>query len=217
MKKLFIALAALFIISQLNAQKTSLPPKSGDILITPGVGVGPLKLGMSEAAAYKVLGGDITWKSYKEEMKVFKSYGESNFAIDSIAQFILGFDSCAAYAGDLSAVMPVYSLYFKDHKLNYITVTSYGKPANKVKNVVLKNGIRFYNSMASCAAKMKSKYLAVRYEGYDGDHIYYQEGLEFTYDKKQLTTIGVFKPTPNFIQKMKDKSYDLQQEFGDVE
>ncbi len=217
MKKLIIVLAAFFTVSGLNAQKTTIPVKSGDILITPGIGVGSLKLGMNEAAAYKILKGDITWKNYKDEMKVFKSYGESNFAIDSIAQFILGFDSCAAYGGDLSEVMPVYSLYFDNHKLNYITVTSYGKPANLAKRVVLKNGIRFYDSMASCGAKMKSKYLAVRYEGYDGDHIYYKEGLEFTYDKKKLTTIGVFKPTPDFIQKMKNKSYDLQQEFGDVE
>lgn len=212
-----ISIAAFFMLSGIHAQKTGLAPRSTDILITPGVGVGPLKLGMSESAAYKVLGGNITWKNYKEEMKTFKSYGESNFAIDSIAQFILGFDSCAAYGGDLSAVMPVYSLYFNEHKLNYITLTSYGRPANKVKNVVLKNGIRFYNSMASCGAKMKSKYLAVRYEGYDGDHIYYKEGLEFTYDKKQLTTIGVFTPTPGFIEKMKNKRYDLQQEFKDVE
>ena len=212
-----ISIAAFFMLSGIHAQKTGLAPRSTDILITPGVGVGPLKLGMSESAAYKVLGGNITWKNYKEEMRTFKSYGESNFSIDSISQFILGFDSCAKYDTDLSDKMPVYSLYFEDHKLNYITVTSYGKPNNTVKKVVLKNGIRFYNSMASCGTKMKTKYLAVRYEGYDGDHIYYQEGLEFTYDKKQLTTIGVFKPTPNFIQKMKDKSYDLQQEFGDVE
>ena len=103
-----------------HAQKTTIPVKSGDILITPGIGVGSLKLGMNEAAAYKILKGDITWKNYKDEMKVFKSYGESNFAIDSIAQFILGFDSCAAYGGDLSEVMPVYSLYFDNHKLNIL-------------------------------------------------------------------------------------------------
>jgi hypothetical protein len=190
--------------------------KPGDIIITSGVGIGPLKLGMSEREAYKVLKGDITWMGYKEKMKVFKNYG-NYFSIDSIAQFVLGFDSCASYANKLPVALPVYSVFFKEHKLIYITVTSYGVTPALAKKIVLKNGIRFYNSMAACAAKMKSKYLAIRYDGYDGDHIYYKEGLEFTYDNKKLTTIGIFTPTVNFLQNIADKSYDLLQEFGDME
>ncbi len=190
--------------------------KPGDIVITPGVGIGPLKLGMSESEAYKVLKGDITWMNYKEKMKVFKSYN-SNFSIDSVTQFVMGFDSCASYNNNLPNSLPVFSLFFLEHKLNYIMVTSYSAPKALIKRVVLKNGIRFYNSMASCMAKMKSKYLSIRYDDYDGDHIYYKEGLEFTYDKKKFTALGVFTPTPNFLQRIADKSYDLKQEFGDVE
>jgi hypothetical protein len=190
--------------------------KPGDIVITPGVGIGPLKLGMSESEAYKVLKGDITWMGYKEKMKVFKGYG-GHFSIDSITQFVLGFDSCASYDHKLPNGLPVFALYFSAHKLNYIMVTSYSAPKALIKRVVLKNGIRFNSSMADCMAKMKTKYLPIRYDGYDGDHIYYKEGLEFTYDNKKFTALGVFTPTPNFLQRMKDKSYDLQQEFIDVE
>jgi hypothetical protein len=58
-------------------------------------------------------------------MRTFKSYG-NNFSIDSIPQFIIGFDSAASYSGSLPENWPIYSLYFKEHHLNYITVTTYG-------------------------------------------------------------------------------------------
>jgi hypothetical protein len=208
-------LITLLLAAAITVTGYSQAAKPGDIVITPGVGVGTLKLGMSEAAAYKVLKGDLTWKSYKEEMNIFKGYG-SNFSIDSIPQFVLGFDSCAAYGNKLPAALPVYSLYFSAHKLIYITVTTYGVPEAQAKKVVLKNGIRFFGSMAACTAKMKSKYLKVRYEGYDGDHVYYNEGLEFTYDNKKLTTIGVFTPTPDFVQKMTDKSAGTLKDFEEA-
>jgi hypothetical protein len=216
MKKIIFFIGAIMYLFSALAQTSRPVVNPNDIIITPGVGVGALKLGMNENEAFYILKGDITWKGYKEEMQVFKSYGD-HFAIDSIVQFVLGFDSCAAYASDLSNVMPVYSLYFREHKLNFITVTSYGKPANTAKRVVLKNGIRFNQPMATCMAKMKTKFMAVRYDGYDGDHIYYKEGLEFTYDGKKLTTIGVFTPVANFPQRIADKSYDLKQEFEDID
>jgi hypothetical protein len=206
----------LFLATALAATGWAQTIKPGDIVITPGVGVGPLKLGMSEAEAYKVLKGDITWMNYKQKMKVFKSYND-NYSIDSVTQFVLGFDSCASYNNKLPDGLPVFSLFFLNHKLNYIMVTSYSAPKGLIKRVVLKNGIRFYNSMAVCMAKMKSKYLAIRFDHYDGDHIYYKEGLEFTYEKKKFTALGVFTPTPDFLQKIADKSYGLKQEFEDAE
>jgi hypothetical protein len=190
--------------------------KPSDIVITPGVGIGPLKLGMSETEAYNILKGDITWMGYKGKMKAFKDYG-NQFSLDSMTQFVLGFDSCASYNDNLPDGLPVFALYFSAHKLNYIMVTSYGKSKALAKRVVLKNGLRFYQSMASCISRMKSKYLSVRYEGYDGTHIYYKEGLEFTYDNKKFTALGVFTPTPNFLQRIADRSYDIQQEFSDVQ
>lgn len=216
MRIINITYLLLFVHLFCHAQKTTVASKTNDIVITPGVGIGALKLGMSEAAAYSVLKGEITWKSYKEEMTTFKSFG-AKFAIDSIVQFVIGFDSCASYAGDLPNKMPVYSMYFKNHKLNFITVTSYGKPEALAKRVVITNGIRFYQSMAVCTSKMKTKYIPIQYEGYDGDYIYYKEGLEFTFDGKKLTTIGVFEATANFAQRIKDKSYDLRQEWEDTE
>ncbi len=190
--------------------------KTASLVITPGVGIGALKLGMSEQAAADLLGGDLSWKSYMGEMRSFKSYGD-HFSIDSIPQFVIGFDSAASYAGSLPKNWPVYSLYFLEHRLNYITVTTYGVEKDLAKKVVLKNGIRFFDDMNKCAAKMKTPYIPIRYDGYSGDHIYYKEGLEFTYDGNKLTTIGVFPFSADFKKWIAVGSATILQAFEESE
>ncbi|MEI7471292.1 MAG: hypothetical protein WCJ85_03470 [Chitinophagaceae bacterium] len=215
MKKAIIALCFLATQLQGSAQINKKMP-SAPLVITPGVGIGALKLGMSEKAAADLLGGNLTWKSYIGEMFAFKNYG-NNFAIDSIPQFVIGFDSAASFSGSLPAKWPVYSLYFKEHRLNYITVTTYGVDKALAKTVVLKNGIRFFDDMNKCIGKMKSPYLPIRYQGYDGDHIYYKEGLEFTYDGKKLTTIGVFSFAPQFLNWITRSSAAILQAYEEAE
>jgi hypothetical protein len=198
-----------FFIVALCAQTLQAQPKKpaavkpADIVVTPGVGIGALKLGMSESEAVKVLGGEPAWTGYAAEMNSFKQFSE-DFAIDSIIQFIIGFDSAAKY-NTISKKMPVYSLFFKAHRLNFITVTSYGSDAGLLKRIVMKNGLRFYDPMQRCMSKMNKNYLSIRYGSYDGDHIYYKEGVELTYEKKRLVTICIFPPTPDFKSLIAEK------------
>lgn len=179
------------------------------IVITPGVGVGKLKLGMNEKEAVAVLSGSVTWDSYKEQLKSFVEY---NTRVDSVMQFILGFDTCARYNSALPKNMPVFALYFKKHKLNFITITSYGADDEMIKRVKISNGLAYYNTMEECADKLGKDYINVTYSDYTGDLYYYKKGVELVFDENQLRSIGIFPPTPNFIKLQKQKSKQLQEE-----
>jgi hypothetical protein len=187
--------------------------KISDIVITPGVGVNNIKLGMSEKRVTAILGEGASWSSYKEQLKVFSADGTR---IDSVMQFVLGFDSCARYDTRLPDNMPVFALYFKAHKLNYITVTSYSASDEQLGAVKISNGLRFHTEMDLCEKKMGTDYVALGYGDYTGDHYYYKKGIEMVYDESKLTAIGIFPSTPGFKKMIAAKSEKLLKEAAAV-
>ncbi len=184
-----------------------------EIIITPGVGVGKLKLGMNEKEAVAILSGSVTWESYREQLKSFVDF---NTSVDSVMQFILGFDTCAKYNSTLPKNMPVFALYFKKHKLNFITITSYGADEEVVKKVKIKNGLAYYSTMEECVGKLGMDYINVTYSDYTGDLYYYKKGIELVFDENQLRSIGIFPATPNFIKLQIEKSKKLQEESDKI-
>lgn len=203
MKKIsLLALLALTVFS-ISAQ-------SQPIVITPGVGVNNIKLGMSEKQVTAILKGEPTGSSYADQLEAFKGY---DTRIDSVMQFVLGFDSCLRYDGDLPVSMPVFGLYFKKHKLNFITITSYSATDDHLKRVKLSNGLKFHDNMESCGKKLvKSPYIPLGYGDYSGDHYYYTLGLEMVYDENKLTAIGIYPVTKDFGAKIAENSERLQKE-----
>jgi hypothetical protein len=206
MKKLIL----LFLLSASIQTSTA---QNKPILITPGVGVNNIKLGMSEKQVTAILKGKPVGYTYAGQLEAFKGY---DTRIDSVMQFVLGFDSCIRYDSDLPVSMPVFGLYFKNHKLNFITVTSYSATDNHLEQVRLKNGIKFHDSMESCGIKLaKSPYIALGYGDYSGDHYYYTLGLEMVYDEDKLTAIGIYPITRDFPAKIAENSERLLKEASD--
>jgi hypothetical protein len=203
----------LFVLLLLTGSLYSFSQKMSDIVITPGVGVNNIKLGMSEKRVTAILGKGASWSSYKEQLKVFSSDGTR---VDSVMQFVLGFDSCARYDSRLPDNMPVFALYFKAHKLNYITVTSYSAPDEQLKAVKISNGLRFHTAMDLCQKKMGADYVALGYGDYTGDHYYYKQGVEMVYDENKLTAIGIFPATPGFKKLIAAKSEKILKEVEAV-
>ncbi len=205
MKKLFIAIMALLL------SVSSFSQKEGSVVITPGVGIGKLKLGMSEKQVFDILKGDISWESYDQALRKFMGWSPE---VDSVFQFVIGFDSTGTYGGDLPKSMPVYGIYFKNHQLNFITVSSYGTSDEQVKSVKLVNGLKFHDSMETCAKKMGKDFISLEYYAENkGDHYYYKEGLEFVYDENgKLVSIGIFKPMPNAKKQIAERSPVLRKQ-----
>ena len=180
------------------------------IVITPGVGVNNIKLGMSEKQVTAILKGDPRGYTYDEQLEAFSGY---DTRIDSVMQFVLGFDSCIRYDGDLPVSMPVFGLYFKKHKLNFITVTSYSASDKQLELVKINNGIRFHDGMEDCGQKLaKYPYQSLGYGDYSGDHYYYTLGLEMVYDENKLTAIGIYPIIKDFKAQIAAKSEKLLEE-----
>jgi hypothetical protein len=184
-----------------------------DLLVKPGQGCGDIKLGMTEKEVIKLLNFEFTEKNYEEEMKDFKSSG-INFHIDSIIQFVLGFDKCLTTKNSFLEASPIYLLYFKDNKLNFIGITSYSVDEKIMKSVFLDKKIRFHQSQESCTKILGDKYLPISYGDYTGDHLYYERGLEMTYDENKLTFIGIFTPDPRIPEMINEKRKKLQEQFN---
>lgn len=169
-----------------------------------------IKLGMSQKQVLALLKGDPRGYSYEDQLSAFASDGTR---IDSVMQFVLGFDTCIRYDGDLPPKMPVFGLYFLKDKLNFITVTSYSANDEQLKLVKLKNGLKFHDSMEDCGNKLaKSEYLNLGYGDYSGDHYYYTLGLEMVYDEGRLTAIGIYPVTKDFKARIAAKSEQLLKE-----
>lgn len=206
MKKIFLGLLALLFCFAAYSQ-------NGDkILLKPGTGVNDLKLGMSVKEALEVLKGEPTWYSYEQQLADFTSDGSR---IDSIMQFVLGFDSCVRYSGSLPENMPVFSLYFKGGVLNFITVTSYSASDEHLKAVEIDGGLHFHDNQADCMEKLKKHpYLELAYGDYSGDHYYYTLGLEMVYDENMLTAIGIYPVTKDYKERIAARSKELLKQAG---
>ncbi len=201
MKNIIIVLTVLFFSAALQAQKP--------IVVTPGVGVNDLKLGMTADEALKVLGGEISWTNYQQQVDDFISY---EARIDSVMQFILGFDSCGRFEKQPPESAPVFALYFNKGRLNFITVSSYTASEEQLKLVQLSNGLKFHDAMDVCVRIMGDKYVPVGYGDYNGDYYHYEDGVEMVYDENRLTSIGIFPKTPDFIKLLVEKSKQLREE-----
>lgn len=182
---------------------------SQDIIITPGVGVGNLKLGMSEKEALEILQEEPVWSSYDQQMEKFVGW---DIAVDSTVQFIMGFDSCARFENEAPKTMPVFALYFKNHKLNFITVSSYIGDDDLAKRVKFSNGITYYNDMDACVKKFGKDYLNISPGDNTADMFYYKKGLELVIDGNELRSVGIYPAQPTFKKQIADNSERLQRE-----
>ncbi len=205
MKKISLFFLLAFTVLSVSAQKEP-------IVITPGVGVNNIKLGMSEKQVTAILKGEPVGYTYADQLDAFKGYDTH---VDSVMQFVLGFDSCLRYDGELPVSMPVFGLYFKNHKLNFITITSYSATEDQLKRVRLSNGLKFHDSMEDCGKKLsRSAFLPLGYGDYSGDHYYYTLGLEMVYDENILTAIGIYPVTRDFPAKIAENSARILKEAG---
>jgi hypothetical protein len=180
--------------------------------IIPGMGVGKIQLGMTIGEVVKLLGDYHQSHGYAEEMKEFKDQGNT-FAIDSIPQFIIGFDKVIVYSPSPKDY-PVFNMYFKNNSLVFFTLSSYSAKDQLLAKFALDNGIRFYDKKSACLKKMGDDYYNIHYGDYDGDHVYYKKGVELTYDKGKLTCIALFKRDENFLKLIADRSEAIKKEWS---
>jgi len=192
--------------------------KEGLFSITSGIGVNEIKLGMSEKEVLSILKEKPQQRTYKEQLKEFYK-DTTGYSIESIIPFVIGFDNCIVYEDDAPDNYPIFNLYFLNHKLNYITVTAYGIDSNLIRSFALDKELLFYQSKESCMEYLGCNYIDLHYreDEYDGNHLYYNRGLEVIYDDQKLMVICIFTPDNDLPSKMVSKKDQLIKEFRSID
>ncbi|MEI2737217.1 MAG: hypothetical protein V9F01_00360 [Chitinophagaceae bacterium] len=180
-----------------------------------GSGFGEIKLGMSEEQVRKILPGKFNEANFTQKMQEFKDFN-SDIRIDSLVQFVLGFDKILTATDEMLITNPVYNLGFKENKLNYIGIISY-PPADVVaKDVLLDEKITIFMQQEECIQILGEDYIPIRFMDY-ADHIYYNKGVETIYDEGMLRCIIIFEPTPDFLKLIDAKKDKLMEQFKTIE
>ena len=215
MKKISFTICCLLVLSGLFAQikKGKQKPFYKDLVVTPGVGIGNLKLGMTESDVIKILKSKPLERTYMAEMKNYSTTGY-NFSIDSMIVFVIGFDKVLYYPSTLSTIYPIYNMYFKNDSLIYFTVSSYTVGVAFAKSVIINSSIRLLDREKEVLKKMKP-YMKINYGEYD-DFVYYTEGVGLSFDAQKLTSISIFKADELYLQKIESRSEIVKKEFDEM-
>lgn len=188
--------------------------QSDDIILQPGIGIGKIKLGMTEAQAIAVLGEMENTQRFGDVMKDFKDFDE-NLTIDSLIQFVIGFEKCLTVAESTQEKIPIFKLYFNKGRLVFIAVTSYGNTEAASAKVRIGKNVRFMMTQEEVEGIMGTDYMKLPYREYY-ECAYYKKGIEFMYDENLLRFVGIFKPDPAFPQKIKQKSAGLWKQWEEL-
>lgn len=170
---------------------------------------------MTEKQVRDLLGNDLLVKTYKEEMTAFW-YHNRTLRMDSITQFVLGFDKCLELSDSLNKHWPVFKLFLLNDRVNCMIVTSYLDDSLLVKQVLVNKKIRFYDTRDKCVKLFGNTYINTPYPGYE-EYVYYKNGIQLLFDEGILKTFKIFKPDPNFLKRIAARSAIIKSEFKAID
>ncbi|MFN0201561.1 MAG: hypothetical protein ACKVTZ_08580 [Bacteroidia bacterium] len=98
---------------------STIPTSSSKPVIECGVGIAEVKVGMSIAELFEILGEAGIKKTFEEEIEGFDGY-------EKFLQFVIGFDYRIEYTNDSSPSYPIFKVWIKEDKLIAFMLSSYG-------------------------------------------------------------------------------------------
>ncbi len=186
-----------------------------NIQVTAGSNCGKLKIGMTEKQVRAILGDDLQVKTYKEEMTAFW-YHNRTLRMDSITQFVLGFDKCLELSDSLNRHWPVFKIFLLKDMVNCMIITSYLDDSLLAKQVLVNNKLRFNDEKDKCVKFFGNTYINTPYPGYE-EYVYYKKGIQLLFDEGVLKTFKIFKPDTNFLRLIAARSAIIKAEFKAID
>ncbi len=185
------------------------------IPVTAGNGCGKIRLGMTEKQVKAILGDSLEEKTFKEEMTAFWHHNRT-VAVDSITQFVLGFDKCFVLNDSLNKVWPIFKIYLLKDKVNCMIVTSYLPDTNLVKTVLINNTLGFNDDAEKCKKYFGDQFIKTPYPGYD-EYLYYNKGIHLLFKEGVLRTFKLFKANPRFPALIAARAKILKAQFQAID
>lgn len=161
--------------------------------IKPGKSVGKVKLGMSMDAFKAIVGQPQEIASYEQERDAYISSG---YETDKEAPFYLGFDKALMYdnSPNSKASIAVYRAFFKDDKLVYVILTSYGFDEDLYGNLKMKKGIKMKTPYANIMDAFGMGFISSKTSEQEFQTDYLREGISFAIDEYEVRAIHIYKP-----------------------
>lgn len=162
-------------------------------IIKPGTGVGKLKFGMSYTDAVALLGAPNATTNLEEETNYYVQYG---YDLSKEVSFFIGFDQAVQYDNVEESVLnyPVYKLFFKNEKLVFMTLTSYGFSEELYSKFSLKKKVGFMTGEETLHQVFGEEDQIVTADDGSRELLYLSKGVEFTIDDGKLRAVHMFPP-----------------------
>lgn len=186
MKNIAAIILSVLIFSQVSAQSTS------QTQIIPGKGIGELLLGISSEKAIEILGQPEKSRNYQQEQDEEVVKFGKNVSLELC--YNTHYDRVLKYKNTAEANIkyPVYKLYFRNNKLVYMVLTSYGYNTAVYEKLKIKNNLKFHNSGE--AIKKSMGYPEITQERYVGEYLYMQNGIDFLTEQNELRAVFIYEP-----------------------
>ncbi len=207
MKQITTLFAGVIFSFALRGQQT--------IPATAGIGCGEIRLGMTEKQVKAILGNSPEEKTFKEEMTAFWHHNRT-LVIDSITQFVLGFDKCLVLNDSLNKTWPLFKIFLLKDKVNCLIVTSYLPDTNLAKTVLVNNILGFNDEAEKCIEYFGDQFIKTPYPGYD-EYLYYNKGIHLLFKEGVLKTFKLFEANPEFPALMAARAKILKAQFQAID
>ncbi len=160
--------------------------------IVPGKGVGELVLGITTEKAIQLLGAPEKSRTYEQEQaeEVVK-FGKN---ISQELCYNTHYDQVLKYKNDCDSKIdyPVYKLYFRENKLVYMVLTSYGYDDALYSKFTTANNIKFHTQPVKIKNTMG--YPEISEDRYVGEYLYMQRGIDFLTENNELRAMFIYEP-----------------------
>ena len=162
-------------------------------IIKPGAGVGQIKLGMTYSDVVNKLGQGTSMTNLEQETDYYTQFG---YELTKEVSFFVGFDQAVQYTNEEESILPypVYKLFFKNDKLVFMTLTSYGFSEDLYSKFSFKKNIEFMSSEESLLKVFGKEDQSVVASDGSKELLYLSKGVEFTIDEGKLRAVHLFAP-----------------------
>lgn len=183
-RKWTIALLLLCFVSNIYAQEASCE-------IIPSKGVNRLQLGISKNRAVKIVGAPDYYESYSEGFDNLLKLKSNPY---NWLAYQIGFDSVYTYVKG-SEKYPIYTLYFTNDTLSFMTFSAFIYKKWWVENFYIKPNIKLYSEYKTITDSINSYFL--QYDYSQGKtkfttNVYFNKGLALLFYHNKLMMIEIF-------------------------
>lgn len=169
-------------------------------IIVPGSGVAEITIGTPSETVFSILGKKPVRRSTFEEEKQTLLSRKLNPKNELV--FFLGFDYVVEYDSYANRTYyPIYTIYFKDEKVVYMILSSYGYDQEKCKNFGISGTFFFGDGREKMQNTLGRSYISTTSLSKDLLFDYFSKGISIFMTKNQVRTMYIYPPLDKRMQR----------------